>query len=484
MPVSMYLMLSALLLTHAGEADKNRWKSEVRAAVERADERKTAAAYRDALDVTWRADDWRAGLSLAEAALEKHGDDANLRGMVVRALWRAGHVVQAEKLAERIARDTDDRVAARTMIDLSLARGKEEQASQWAAQLEKLGPQTADDFHHLFTTRFALDKLDDAVPLLRKIEKLTSAQNGYPEIYFAEMIEGVAEFLAGAGPQPLNQITHYGWAPMTALPLINLPSCEVRINGHGPYRMVLDTGGSIMLALDQSVADELGLKSIASGSVRGVSGKQETGQVLIDELTIGGATCRRVMTRTFDVRAAVMGSADGIIGTGIFADGRMTLDFAGGRIELAASSDKAGAGSPVELRLVGDAKLMALVRVQGEPTVALLDTGADVVAMAPSRLKQLFPDREIRHVSLGIGIGIGADETPAITLNPGVTLDIGARQFERTGGVGLDVLDDTLGPILGLQADMLVGMPVFREMRSVTVDFRAAKMWVDWLARE
>jgi len=39
-----------------------------------------------------------------------------------------------------------------------------------------------------------------------------------------------------------------------------------------------------------------------------------------------------------------------------------------------------------------------------------------------------------------------------------------------------------LSPMLGIQTDALVGMPVLRDMRTLTVDFAHSKMWVEWLA--
>ena len=55
------------------------------------------------------------------------------------------------------------------------------------------------------------------------------------------------------------------------------------------------------------------------------------------------------------------------------------------------------------------------------------------------------------------------------------------RKFENCGGVGLDVLDEVLSPVIGVQIDILLGMPTFRDMKSCTVDFAKGKMWVKWL---
>ena len=475
--------MAAMLFLATGEEPENPWKEKVETAVRHAEADPTTAALRAALDTCWRADDWAAGMRLAERVREKHPDDGELRGLAARALWRGGRLADAERLAERLPLRTADTVGCRLQIAIHLSRGEQAEAEEWAQRLERLGPKTADDYYHVFAVRFSAGKLAGLADLVRKAERLASPKNGYPETCLPESIEGVAAFLDAVGPQPLNQIAQYGAAPLTPLGLFNLPACDVLIDGHGPSRMVVDTGGSIMVALDQTLADELGLKSVAQASVRGVSGKQATGQVVVDELRIGTIVARRVMTRTFDVRGAIMNAADGIIGTGIFAQGRMTLDWAGGQLLISRSRDEAGAGTAAELRLVGDAKLIVPALLEGGPAVSLLDTGADVVALAPSCLRRLFPDHEVRTFNAGVGVGVGAGQQTEISLGSGARLVLAGRTFENYGGLGLDALDKTLSPLLGVQIDALLGMPMFRQMKSATVDFPKCKMWVEWLER-
>ena len=470
-----------MLLIPAGEPPENPWKEKVAAAVRRAEHGASVAALREALDVTWRADDWWAGLKLAQQALKRHHQRGELLGMVVRALWLAGQIEEAERLGAGILPKTADHVALRAAIELGLARRNTAAAEKFAAQLEELKTHAAEDLYEIFNVRLSSNRLNGAADLVRQAERATDPQNGYPENYVGESIEGVADFLDAVGAAPLNQITEFGTAPMPPLVMLNLPSCEVYLNGHGPYRMVVDTGGSITLALDQAVADEVGLKSFGKASVRGVSGKQESSQVLVDDLQIGTIKCRRVVGRAFDVRKAIMNAADGIVGTGIFTDGRMTLDFAKGELAISRSSEQPGPGKATELLLVSDAKLIVPVTVEDKPGVAMLDTGADVVALAPSSLKRLFPDRKVEKFNPGMALGVGSEGTPAVSIGSGVTLQLAGRTFENSGGLGLDVLDDVLSPVIGVQIDILVGMPTFRDMKSCTVDFERGKMWIDWL---
>lgn len=481
MPPRNAAIVVAMLLTTAGASAENPWKSRAIAAVELARNSPGAESLREAFDATWRADDWAAGLELVKLVRDKRIDEPAVRSRMVRALWRGGRIEEAEALAARLDPLSDETVSLTARITIEFARGARDKALPLVDRLERLGNLSADDLYHVFSAALITNRLREAPELLRRIEKRLDEKNGYPDIYLAESVQGLAEFFEAVGTKPLNRIARHGSVELGKLVLFGLPCVDVTINGHGPFKMVVDTGGSIMLSLDQNVADEIKLRSLGKASVRGVSGKQETGQALIDALEFGGIRMERVICRTFDVRSAIMNAADGIIGTGLFAEGRMTLDFARGTMTIAESSDKPAAGVDTPVRLVGDAKLMALANLRGESAVALLDSGADAVAMAPSKLRALFPDREIARFDPGIGIGVGGGETPEISIGPGVELKLGGKTFSNYGGLGLDVLDTLLSPILGVQTDILLGMPVFRETRSVTVDFPRAKLWMDWL---
>ncbi|MBU0641044.1 MAG: aspartyl protease family protein [Planctomycetes bacterium] len=475
--------MAAMFLFPPVQETENPWTEKVSAAVEKAERLGSVAALAEALDAAWRGDAWQTGLELAQRVREKHAGEEALGGLAARAFWRAGHIHAAERMAARIARDTRDRVALGVLIATHLARGESDAAERYASRLEPLS-QTAVDLSRVIAARVEQNRLDGIAALLRKTQRLANAENGYPEIYIAEELDGLAEFFDVVGTEPLNQIARHGEAAMPALPVINLPGCMMTINGHGPYRILVDTGGSITLSIDEAVAEEIGLKSIVDASIRGVSGKSTSGQAVVDELKIGGIVCKRVMTRIFEVRKAVAYSCDGILGTGLFADGRMTLDFERGRLVVAPSSERAAAGNAVDLRIVSDAKLIAPVTVQGEVAAALLDSGADVVAVSPSRLKRIYPDRAV-HTARPVGaLGVGDESTPQISLGPGVDLELAGRTYKNVSGLGLDVLDTTLGPVVGVQTDILVGMAIFRDMKSCTVDFPRCKMWIDWLEQE
>jgi predicted aspartyl protease len=480
MPSVCWVMVANMFLFPPVQEPENPWKDKVPAAVEKAERSGSVADLSEALDAAWRADDWQTGLRLAQQALKAHPDEAKLQGIIIRALWRAGRLKEAEDLAAKIPPNTRDRVALASLVTIHLAHARFERAADVAERLGACKSLTAVELYQVIAVRFAQNRLAGLAGLLRKVERLTDPDNGYPEIYMEEHLDGLAEFFDAVGTEPLNQVTEFGTAPMPLMPLINLPGCVATINGHGPYRMIFDTGGSITLSLDEQVAADIGLKSVADATIRGVSGKDTSGQAVLGELKIGDITCKRVMTRIFDLRGQIFNAADGIIGTGIFAESRLTLDFEHARMIVTPSSANAAGGTAVDIRVVGDAKLVAPAILQGERATALLDSGASVVAFAPSRLKRLFPDQPVKTIQ-GAGMGVGGGAGPTINIGRGVDLVFAGRDYDEYSGLGLDVLDTVLSPILGVQCDALIGMPVFREMKSWTVDFPRCQMWVDWL---
>lgn len=482
----MPLLTALIALLLVNQPVENPWIEKAPAIIARAESAAEPKALIDGLDAAWRADDWQAGRRLANKAVElKEPADPKfaLRGRAARALWRAGDVRQAEQIVDRIEIGSADNVALNMAIVVEIARGNDRKAFAAADLLGKQANLTAVDLSYIVGAGFARNRFEDLVPLIRRMEKLVDPKNGYPETFLAEELEGTVEFLQKAGPKPLSTIASHGEAEMWAAPLTNLPMVTITINGKGPYNFILDTGGSILLSVDSEVAKEVGLEAMSHSTVRGVGGKDSADQALVQDLRLGDIHIQRVPARLFGVRAAAAGTADGILGTGVFGNARMVMDFMNGRVRLERSSEAPAAGEPIDLRLIGDSKWLALVTINGAPATAMLDSGADAVALAPSTLQRVFPDREHTELSAPMA-GVGSSDQPKIMITGGVELKIGARAYSEFGGLGLDVLDRTLSPMLGVQLDALLGMRLFRDMKSCTMDFPRCKLWVEWLPQE
>ncbi|MCG3127525.1 MAG: hypothetical protein CHACPFDD_02385 [Phycisphaerae bacterium] len=467
-------------LLWTGDEKENPWKKKAPDIVAAAERGSSAAAWAEALDALWRADDWREGLRLATAAEQRFTREASLRGRIARALWRAGQLTRAEATIATLDGDTTDRVALAAMARALHARGEVARARELAARLRRLPEPTAEELSLFMEVALQDAPSAEVAQVAREIARRIDAANGYPDIHMAEAMEGMPEYFDKVGDQPLNRVSSHGSAACAPISMINLPGVDLFVNGKGPFRVIVDTGGSITLSLDTELGETLGLPRLAGGTVRGVSGKDAAWQTIADEVRIGDIVCKCVMTRVFGVRAAAAQSCDGILGTGVFGEARLTFDFANGRLLVEPSSERPAAGRETPLRVIADSKLLSPVTIHGEAATALIDSGADTTALAPSLLRRLFPGEEIATIAAPMA-GVGSTEAPGIAFVRGVDVEFAGRKFDRFGGVGLDVLDTILSSHLGVQSDLLIGMAVFREMKSFTVDFPRRRMWIDWL---
>lgn len=451
-------------------------------AVRRAKLEPTTANLRAALDLAYRTDSWHAGLEVAQFAWTKPEDVSEpLRSRVVRAYWRAGRIVDAERVAEKLKPDPKDRVGLTQLITLALARGDVEIAKRVAEVLASQPSLSAGEWYALagvHTAAFDAAKLRHAVT---RVEELVDPEAGYPDNVLAGELAGVAEFYEQIGPKPTNQIADYGQAPLPFHLALRLATVEVLINGQGPFTFLVDTGGSTMISIDAELARDIGIETLSTGKVQGVSGETESGLALLDDVRIGGIQLRRVHAHTFSMPITLRVAADGVLGTGIFTDGRLRFDFERGVLELSESGTSTAPGAAFPFRLIADAKIVAPVEMESEPVAALLDTGADAVVLASSFLKRRFPNAKPIDVPLGEGVGIGSGGEMNAMFTPGVNLRLWGATYENYSGLGLSILDDLLGPALGMQTDVLVGMSIFREMRSLTIDFPQRKLWVQWI---
>ncbi len=189
------LLVMSMFLWPARADEENPWIAKLPPAVAEAKRDGTPPAYLKALDAAWRADRWEAGLDLAQAANEKFPDNPQLRSSICRALWRAGRMLEAERIAERLSPLGDDRVALHMLILIHHSRGEIDKARQASKQLRGLNDLTAADLSYILMAPVGQRGHGDALEIVRKMEELIDPSNGYPEVLLNEATEGLAAFL-------------------------------------------------------------------------------------------------------------------------------------------------------------------------------------------------------------------------------------------------------------------------------------------------
>src|SRR5271163_3269269 len=146
----------------------------------------------------------------------------------------------------------------------------------------------------------------------------------------AEAIENLADVMVEArepryvAPTQRDQIGRI-WAP-------------VRINGRGPFRLVLDTGASSS-GVTAMVALALGLPLHDSSPImlRGVTGEATVPTIRVDTLSVGDIA---VDSPLLPIVPDALGGAEGVLGSEGLKNKRIFIDFRHDQIAIAYSRDE------------------------------------------------------------------------------------------------------------------------------------------------
>jgi hypothetical protein len=157
------------------------------------------------------------------------------------------------------------------------------------------------------------------------------------------------------------------------------PSIEIRIDGRGPYRLLLDTGSGAGLILDKELAAELGLQSTGTRRIGDPNSPEaiEAQVMQIDRVELGGLVLRAVDAISWDRKT--MGLANiprGVVGLGLFGSRLVTLDYPRGRLIIEPGELPEADGQTVLNASFDDGIPSLPIDVAGVPLRAHLDSGS------------------------------------------------------------------------------------------------------------
>src|SRR5580704_5693269 len=149
----------------------------------------------------------------------------------------------------------------------------------------------------------------------------------------------------------------------------------VMINGHGPFRMVLDTGASHS-AVTALVALALGIPTDQSPPVilRGVTGYATVPTIRVDTLTVGDLS---VDSATLPIVPDALGGAQGILGGEGLIGKRVFIDFRHDKIGITFSRNERSPRDFVDVPFhsIRDTLVVVNARIGDVPVKAIIDTG-------------------------------------------------------------------------------------------------------------
>ncbi|HEX4243807.1 MAG TPA: retropepsin-like aspartic protease [Steroidobacteraceae bacterium] len=169
----------------------------------------------------------------------------------------------------------------------------------------------------------------------------------------------------------------------------------VMINGHGPFRMVLDTGATHS-AVTELVAVALGLPLDKSPPVimRGVTGYATVPTIRVDSLTVGDLS---VDSPTLPIVPDALGGAQGILGAEGLVNKRIFIDFHHDKISITFSRNERSGRDFVDVPFhsVKDTLVVVQARIGDVYCKAIIDTGGQST-IANLALRDALADHNMR----------------------------------------------------------------------------------------
>jgi predicted aspartyl protease len=225
--------------------------------------------------------------------------------------------------------------------------------------------------------------------------------------------------VAPAPDTEISEITIQAPEPRFAAPTlrdrIGRIWAPVLIDGHGPYRLVLDTGATHS-AIVPEVVNRLGIPVSALSNIRvtGVTGTAVVPTVAVKRFEFGELS---VDPTVLPVVADVFGGAEGVLGTEGLSDKRIRIDFAHDTVVILRSRgqlDTAGLAT-LPLRQLRDHLLAVDIRIGNVKAKAIIDTGAQI-SIGNNALREVLVRHNTRDMQKSEIEGVTLDVTPGDTM--------------------------------------------------------------------
>ena len=247
---------------------------------------------------------------------------------------------------------------------------------------------------------------------------------------------------------------------------------EVKVNGRGPYRFLVDSGADTSV-VGHRIARDLQLPLTSTAVLHGMTGSAMVNRVQVAELQLGAARFRDLelpALRDQDV------GGDGMIGIDALVEQRLMMDF---EKRVIKAED---ARQPVRMmdgEIIVTARrrrgqlILTQVKAVGLPLEAVIDTGSEVTIGNSALRERLLPGNRKKFVTV---------EVTGVT---GVTIPM---QMARIGELKLGTITLRNVPIafadvppftvFGLDKEpaLLLGTDLLEQFRRVSLDFRKRKV--------
>ena len=244
----------------------------------------------------------------------------------------------------------------------------------------------------------------------------------------------------------------------------------VMINGHGPFRLVLDTGASHS-AVTALVALALGIPTDQSPPVilRGVTGFATVPTIRVDTLTVGDLA---VDSPILPIVPDALGGAQGILGAEGLAGKRIFIDFRHDKIIITFSRNERSSHDFVDVpfhairntlvvvnAVIDNVRVKAIIDTGGQTTIANL-----ALRSALSRHSAMFRGKPDQIIGATKDIESGE-------ILPMPAIEFGSIQIRDSGVTFADIYIFKQWKLLNEPA-ILIGMDALGLLDTLVIDYR------------
>jgi predicted aspartyl protease len=218
---------------------------------------------------------------------------------------------------------------------------------------------------------------------------------------------------------------------------------QVKVNGKGPFNMVLDTGSDVA-TIDLATAKELGLnlKSTGGQATGGGSEKSQVFLTQIPQVEIGDLASKNILAVAVDLSKSsqVLGKTlHGVLGYSVLKNRIVQFDYPKRVIRFYSSSPypKSDPNSNNDRRVVlpfrlgDDSPIIDDVYVNGKKIKAVIDTGGGgtYFALMPETISSLGLEQEMSQA---------APDSRGVGVNGVITSRKGKIKTLRVGSINID----------------------------------------------
>jgi predicted aspartyl protease len=406
----------------------------------------------------------------AESLLDKQPRTAQTIAFRGEIEFRKGHFEQADALyREALKLDSKNPRAHFGLSKLAMGRVKGKVALQEVQRAIELDPK--EPLYHLYASEaWGIEKnyqeqrkhLETYLQLNPKDEdRVTEAKAGL-EMLKAFGTEEVSVVVAPDNP-----------APIRFRESLNLIFTSVMINGKGPFDFAIDTGAT-QTVISEKLAATLGLQPITSTVVFGIGGvgKVETKIYRMEELTAGDVKVKNTPVGTFN-DPLISQFADGILGTSIFSDFIVTVDYPSNQLLLSRKRSAPPSGAEVLPVWFFSNLLLLPLDVNGKRGNFIIDTGTVTTVLSHSMAAQLGVNENTPGAKIDLGIaGVGGFEGVVLKL-PNVTFKTPKNTEVFPQVVAIDLKQ--ISKMIGTEVAGILGYDFFSEYK-LTLDYNSGEL--------